>query len=68
MSALNASNLTVGAAIFFRDMISLLNYAGTVSAVTPNNSLTVSVPNGGGSKTFAISGDQSVELPIYPLL
>lgn len=68
MSAAQAAKLLAGATIYFRDLVSLLDYAGTVSSVVPNQTVTIAVPNGGGSKTFSIAGDQSVELPFYPTI
>ncbi len=41
-----AQKLTVGAPVIFHDLIALIYFNGTVSAITPNVSLVVSTPGG----------------------
>lgn len=68
MSKSDANNLTTGSNIFWRNLVNLKNYVATVSSVTKGNSITISVPSGGGSKTYALDGDVTAEIPISPLV
>lgn len=69
LSVTQASKLQPGAAIIYRDPIAVNNYAATVSAVTPGQSLTVNVTSLSKTLTFdlvdALEG--TMILPLFGL-
>jgi hypothetical protein len=46
MKVRDAQKLTVGTAVVYRDMIALIQFAGTVASITPYVTLTVNTPGG----------------------
>jgi hypothetical protein len=61
-----AKSLTTGSAIFYMDLVSLKRMKATVGAIS-NQSITVAVTTPVLNKTWPLSGDQSVEIPITTL-
>lgn len=67
LSVAEAGALTVGKAVYYRDLVALVDYAATVTAITPWKSLTINVPDFGGAKTFNLNVDGTIILPIFSL-
>jgi hypothetical protein len=66
-----ANQLASGAVVVFLDMIGLIGYAATVTAVTKNQSITVTVTHPPAwmtaAQTFTLGTDGSAALPFYAL-
>jgi hypothetical protein len=69
MRVQDANKLAVGAVVAFKDMISLLNYAGTIASVQPNKSMTVNTPKfpNKTSQVFNLFTDGQSEIPLTAL-
>jgi hypothetical protein len=69
MRVQDANKLAAGAAVAFKDMRSLLNYAGTVATVLPNKSMTVTTPKypNQTSQVFNLFTDGQSEIPLTAL-
>jgi hypothetical protein len=69
MRVQDAAKLLVGAAVYWRNLTSLKEYAGTVASVTKNNNIQINTPGLASQTThiYPLTVDGQVDYPFWAL-